>query len=92
MYGIRTCQEDEKRYASGRKEEEVAATTCPCGEAIKSRAHRVEECEMYKEERDVFEDEKGSMDEYGMEKSVTLDNSEKTVAIPGDRWWPYDAK
>ena len=40
---------------------------------------------MYKEERDVFE-EMRKIDECGMEKFDTLDSSEKTIAILGDRW------
>ena len=32
------------------------------------------------------------MDEPGMEKFGTLDSSEKTIAILGDRWWPQTAK
>ena len=48
------------------------------------------ECEIYKEERDVFEEMK--IDECGMEKFCTLDSSEKTIAILGDRWWPQTAK
>ena len=35
------------------------------------------ECEMYKEERDVQEEEMRQVDEYGMEKFSTLDNTEK---------------
>ena len=31
-------------------------------------------------------------DECGMEKFGTLDSSEKTIAILGDRWWPQKAK
>ena len=27
-----------------------------------------------------------------MEKFGTLDRSEKTIAIPGDRWWPQTAE
>ena len=49
------------------------------------------ECEIYKEERDVFE-EMRKVDECGMEKFGTLDSSEKTIAILGDRWWPQTAK
>ena len=30
--------------------------------------------------------------ECGMEKFGTLDSSEKTIAVPGDRWWPQTAK
>ena len=47
--------------------------------------------EMREEERDVWE-EMMQMDEYDMEQFSTLDNSEKTIAITGDRWWPQKAK
>ena len=30
-------------------------------------------------------------DEYGTEKFGTLDSSEKTIAILGDRWWSQTA-
>ena len=40
---------------------------------------------MYKEERDVLE-EMGKVDGGDMEKFGTLDGSEKTIAILGDRW------
>ena len=49
---------------------------CPCGKAVESRTQMVGECEMYKEERDVFE-EMRKIDECGMEKFDTLDNNEK---------------
>ena len=52
-----------------------------------SRTHRVEKREIYKEERDMLE-EMRQIDECEMEKFGTLDSSEKTIAIPGDRWWP----
>ena len=32
------------------------------------------------------------LDEGGMDKFGTLDSSEKTIAILGDRWWPQTAK
>ena len=32
------------------------------------------------------------IDEYDMEKFGTLDSSEKTLAILGDRWWPQNGK
>ena len=32
------------------------------------------------------------IDECDMEKFGTLDSSEKTIAILGDRWWPQKAK
>ena len=62
---------------------------CPCGRAAESRTHIVGECEIYKEERNVLEMRK--IDECDMEKFGTLD-SEKTIAILGDRWWPQKAK
>ena len=46
---------------------------------------------MYKEERDVLEETR-QLDDCDMEKFSTLDNSEKTIAILGDRWWPQKAK
>ena len=51
------------------------------------------ECEVCKEERDVFE-EMREIDQCGMEKFGTLDinSSEKTIAILADRWWPQKAK
>ena len=48
------------------------------------------ECEIKREKRDVFEMRK--IDECDMEKCGTLDSSEKTIAILGDRWWPQMAK
>ena len=63
---------------------------CPCGKAVESRTHIVGECEIYKEERDILEMRK--IDECDMEKFGTLDSSEKTIAILGDRWWPQTVK
>ena len=63
---------------------------CPCGKAKESRAHIARECEMYKEERDVVEMRK--MDKCNVEIFSTLDSSEKTIAILGDRWWEQKAK
>ena len=57
-----------------------------------SRTHTVVECEIYKDERDVVEGEMWKIDECDMEKIGTLDSSEKTIAILGDRWWPQTAK
>ena len=48
-------------------------------------------CETSEEERDVLEKMR-KIDEGGMEKFGTLDSSEKTTAILGDRWWPQKAK
>ena len=52
---------------------------------------RVGECERHKEERDVLEEMRkiGMCD---MEKFSTLDSSEKTIAILGDRRWSQTAK
>ena len=53
----RTCQKEENgtsKYTSSREEEEIDAQVCPSGKAMESRFHIVGECEIYKEERDVF--------------------------------------
>jgi len=64
---------------------------CPCGKAIESRTHIVGECETCKKERYVLEQEMREIDERDMEEFSTLD-SEKMIAILGDRWWPQGAK
>lgn len=84
--------ERRNRYTSSREEEEEGAQRCPCGKAKESRTHIVGECEMYKEERDVLEEEMKAIDGCDMEEFGTLDSSEKTIAILGDRWWPQTAK
>ena len=56
----------------------------PCGKAKESRSHIVGGGEMYNEERDALEIRK--VDECDTEKNITLDSSEKTIAILGDRW------
>ena len=43
-------------YTSSREEEDVATNMCPCGTTIESRTHIVEQCEIYKEERDALEE------------------------------------
>ena len=73
----------EGRYTSSREEEEHAQTY-PCGKTISSRTHIMGECEMYKKERHVLAMRK--IDECDMEKFGTLDSSEKTIAILGDKW------
>ena len=45
----------------------------------------------YTRRNGMFEETR-KMDECGMEKFGTLDSSEKTIAITGDRWWPQTAK
>ena len=80
------------RYTSRREKEEVEAQMYSCGEAIESRAHIVGEFEVYKEEGDVLEEEKRGKYECDMEDFVTLESSEKTIVILGDRWWSQAAK
>ena len=46
-----------KRYTRNRGGEEEDTQRCPCGKAVESRTHIVGECEIYKEERDVSEEE-----------------------------------
>ena len=82
--------ERRKRYASSREEEGVDALMCPCGKAIEISTHLVGQCEMRKEERDMFE-EKRDEDECDMEELHTLYISEKTIATRGDRGWPKAA-
>ena len=88
--GDQDLPERRRGYTSGREQEEVDAQRGPCGKAIGSRTHIVGECEIYKEERDVLQEEMREIDECDMEEFGTLDSSEKTVAIPGDRWWPQE--
>ena len=64
---------------------------CPCGKAVGSRTHIVGECEIYKEERNASQKMR-KIDECDMKEFGTLDSSEKTIAILGDRWWPQKAK
>ena len=45
---------------------------CPCGKATESRTHIVGECEVYKEERDVLEEDTREIDECDMEEFDTL--------------------
>ena len=47
---------------------------------------------MYKAERDAFEEEMREIGECNMEELGTLESSEKTIDILGDRWWPQVAK
>ena len=70
----------------------MATHLCPCGTAIKSRTHIVGECEIYKEKRNVLEEEMRKLDDCDMEEFGRLESSDKTIAILGDRWWPQTAK
>ena len=65
---------------------------CPCGKAIESRPHIVGGCKINKKERDVLEQEMRELDECDVEEFDTLHNSEKTIAILGDRRWSQAAK
>ena len=47
---------------------------------------------MYKEDRDAFEEEIREIDESDMEEFSTIDSSEKSTGILGDRWWSQAAK
>ena len=46
---------------------------------------------MCKEKRDVLEEERREIDECDMEEFGTLNSSEETIAILGDRWWSQAA-
>ena len=52
----------------------------------------VGECELYKVERDALEEEMRGKCECGMEEFCRLDNSDKTIAILGDRRWLQPVK
>ena len=77
--------EKTKKCTSSRKKGEEDAETFPCGEAIESSAHIMGEREVYKEERDVLVEEMRKIDECDTKEFGTLDSSEKTIAILGDR-------
>ena len=70
----------------------MTTNMCPCGTTIDTRTHIVGECEIYKEERDALEEEMMKLDGRDMEEFGKLENSEKTIAILGDSWWPQTAK
>ena len=66
---------------------------CPCGEAIESTTRTVEECERCNTRRNRMSQRRlRKIDACDMDKFGTLDSSEKTIAILGDRWWPQTAK
>ena len=74
-----------KRYASSRKEEDVATNMCPCGATIESTTHIVGQCEIYKEGRDALE-EMRLLDVCDMEEFCRLERSEKkSKEIDGGR-------
>ena len=46
---------------------------------------------MFKEERNVLQEIR-KLDNCDIEEFGRLENSEKTIAILGDKWWPKTAK
>ena len=70
----------------------MATDMCPCGTAIGSSTHIVEECEIHKEERDTLAGRMRKLDGCDTEEFGRLASSEKTIAILRDRWWPQTAK
>ena len=61
---------------------------------VYNRTHIVEECETYKEERDVREETK-NIDECGMDKFGPLDSSEKAIdilALPSSQRHPSSSQ
>ena len=50
------------------------------------------ESALYRKERDVLEKEMRKIDRCGMGNFGTLENSERTIAILGARWWPQTIK
>ena len=53
---------------------------------MESKTHIVGKCVIYKEERDVLEKDMRGVDDCDVEEFDTLDSSERTIAILGDRW------
>ena len=84
-HGDLDLPEKRKRYTSSLEEEDVDVQMCPCGKAIDSRTHIAGECEVFKEERDVLEEEMREIDECGIEEiaarkrslSQEIDSGEK---------------
>ena len=83
--------ERRERYTSSGEEKDVATNMCPCGTTIESRTHIVGECEIYQEERDALEETR-KLDACDMKAFGTVESSEKTITILGDRLWPQVAK
>ena len=50
------------------------------------------ECELYKDERDILDEEMREVKEGDIKSFDALDNREKTIAILVDRCWPQTAK
>ena len=84
--------ERRKRCTSSQEEGDVTTNMCPCGTAIKVGTHIVGKREIYKEERDAFEEEMTKFDVCDMEEFCRIQGSEKTIVILGDRRWPQTAK
>ena len=91
VQGTWTCQKEERGTSvvgRGRKK----AHSWPRGCVEESRINMVGERELYKEERNVLKEDMKKIGECGLERWGTLNTSEKTIAIPGDGWWPQTAK
>ena len=63
----------------------------PCGKALESRTH-LEWENVNSTRRNGMCYRWRKIDECDMDTFGTLDSSEKTIAILGDRWWPQTAK
>ena len=66
-------------------EEEEDVQMCLCDKAIEGRTHIVREGEMYKEDRDVLEEQMRKIDERDMENVGTLDSSCLLYTSPSPR-------
>ena len=64
----------------------------PYGTPKQGGPHIVGECGIHKEERHALKEDMSKIDECDMEKFSTLHNSERTIAILGDSWWPQKEK
>ena len=59
---------------------------------IDRKTHIVGEGEIYQEERDALEEEMRKLGVCDIEEFGRLASIEKTIDIPGGRWWPQTAK
>ena len=56
------------RYTSSWEEEEEGAQSCPCGNPDERTAYMMADCELYKDERNVLEEDMTKIDGCDMEK------------------------
>ena len=71
---------------SNRVEEEEGAQEVLLWHADDTRTHIAGECELYKEQRNVLEEERSKIDGCDLERFGTIDSSVKAIAILGNRW------